>query len=94
MTIDRLGPIDPVSNYNKTNKTTRPQKPENSDSINLSSEAKSLSEMYRIADEVKRSPDVRQEKVAEIKEKLKDPSYINDEIVEKVAENIMGLFKI
>ena len=94
MTIEGLGPVDPISKYNKTDKTSKPKKAEKSDSINVSEEAKNMGEIYKAAENVKSSPDVRQEKIAEIKEKLKDPSYIDDKVIESVADSIMEMFNI
>jgi negative regulator of flagellin synthesis FlgM len=94
MTIDRLGPVDPVSKWNKTEKTSRTNKKAKPDSIDVSSEAKTMGEIYKATEEVKLSPEVRQDKIAEVKEKLKDPSYIDDKVLESVAESIMDVFKI
>lgn len=94
MTIEGLGPIDPLSKYNKTEKTTKPVKKDKTDSIDVSAEAKSMGELYNIAEKVKQSPDIRADKVAEVKEKLKDPSYISDKIVDSVAEKLMEMFNI
>ena len=94
MTIDKLGPIDPVSKFNKTEKTSRPVKKDEADSINVSDEAKSMGELYKAAEQVKAASDIRHDKVAEIKEKLKDPSYIDDKVVESVADKVLDLFGI
>lgn len=94
MTIEGLGPVDPISKYNKTEKTSRPNKAEKSDSITVSEEAKNMGELYKAAESIKSSPDVRQDKIAEIKEKLKDPSYIDNKVIESVADSIMEMFKI
>ncbi len=94
MTIEGVGPVDPVSKYNKTEKAEKPSKTDKKDSINVSAEAKSMGEIYKAAENVRNAPDIRQDRIDEIKEKLKDPSYINDRIVETVAENIMELFNI
>ena len=94
MTIEGLGPVDPVSKYNKTEKTEKTSKSDKKDSINVSAEAKSMGELYKAAENVKAADDVRQDRIAEVKEKLKDPSYINDRIIDSVAENIMEMFNI
>ena len=94
MTIDKLGPIDPVSKFNKTNKTERTVKNEKPDSINISEDAKSMSEVFKAAEEVKKTADIRLEKISEIKEKLKDPNYINDSVINSVAESIIDSFGI
>jgi negative regulator of flagellin synthesis FlgM len=94
MTIDRLGPVDPVSKWNKTEKTSRTDKKAKPDSIDVSLEAKTMGEIYKATEEVKLSPDVRLDRIAEVKEKLKDPSYIDEKVLESVAESIMDVFKI
>ncbi len=94
MTIEGLGPVDPVSKYNKTEKSEKPSKTQKNDSINVSAEAKNLGEIYKAAEGVKNSPDVRQDRIDEVKEKLKDPSYINDKVIESVAGKIMDMFEI
>ena len=94
MTIERLGPVDPVSKFNKTEKTSRSEKKAKADSINVSDEAKTMGEIYKTTEQVKLSPEVRQDRIDAVKEKLKDPDYISDKIIEFVAESVMDLFKI
>jgi negative regulator of flagellin synthesis FlgM len=94
MTIERLGPVDPVQRYSQTDKTKAPQsKPEN-DSVAFSDEAKLKAEMMRVAEQVKEAPEVRADRVEEVKKKLEDPNYIDDRVVEHVAEQIMDMFNL
>ncbi len=94
MTIERLGPVDPVSKLNKSEKSSRAEKRDKSDSISVSSEAKTLAELYQVSESVKLSPDVRMDRVMEVKEKLKDPSYLSGKVIESVAERLMQLFEL
>jgi len=94
MTIDRLGPVDPASKFNKTEKPNRPEKNEKTDSINVSEEAKNLGELYKASENVKQSPDIRYDRVEEVKERLKDPNYLSDRVLEATAEKIMDAFGI
>ena len=41
---------------------------------------------------VRAAPDLRMDKVEEAKRKLQDPDYINDTVVNSVADKIMGAF--
>ncbi len=94
MTIERLGPVDPVQRYSQTDKTKAPKsKPEN-DSVAFSDEAKVKAELFRVAEQVKQAPDVRLDRVEEVKRKLEDPNYIDDRVVEHVAEQIMDMFNL
>ncbi len=94
MTIDRLGGIDPLKNVSNTQKSHRVSGASPSDSISVSSEAKELSEVYFAMEAAKSSPDVRADKVAAVMEKLKDPSYINDSVVDMVADRMMDVFGV
>ncbi len=94
MTIDRLGPVDPLSRYNKTEKTVRSEQKEKSDSIDVSSEAKRSAELLQTMENVKLAPDVREDRIAEVKARLQDPNYINDTVVNSVADKLMDLFGI
>jgi negative regulator of flagellin synthesis FlgM len=94
MTIEKLGPINPVSKFNKTEKVEKPSKNDKSDSISFSEEAKSKGEVYKVSEQVKLTPEIRQDRIDEVKKKLQDPSYIDDKVVEVVAEQVMDLFQL
>ncbi len=94
MTIEKLGPINPVSKFNKTEKVEKPSTEDKSDSISFSEEAKSKGEVYKVSEEVKLTPEIRQDRIDEVKKKLQDPSYIDDKVVEVVAEQVMDLFQL
>ena len=94
MTINKIGPTDPVNLPNKTNKVQKPEVKESSDSIKVSKSAISKAELIKTASIANNAPDIRADKVAEVKEKLKDPNYINDKVINFVAEKIMDDFGI
>lgn len=94
MTIDRLGSADPVAKYNKTSKTSKVVKKSETDSVNVSDEAKRSAELLKAADAAKLSPDVRMDRIEEVKAKLQDPNYINDKVLGEVADSIMDMFGI
>ena len=52
------------------------------------------SELIITANLVHSAPDIRLDKINEIKEKLKDPNYINSTVINSVAEKIMDDFGI
>ncbi|MDA3957155.1 flagellar biosynthesis anti-sigma factor FlgM [Oceanispirochaeta sp.] len=94
MTIDRIGPVDPLSRPNKTEKAVRSEIKEKSDSIDVSIEAKKSAELLQAMESVKAAPDVREDRIAEVKARLQDPNYINDTVVNSVADKLMDLFGI
>ncbi len=94
MTVERIGPPDPTSNVKKTEKAARTQSKADLDAINVSEEAKSRSEILKAAEAAKTAPDVRLDRVAEVRQKLQDPSYMSDEVIEAVANGILKAFGI
>jgi negative regulator of flagellin synthesis FlgM len=92
MMIDRVGPVDPLKNAQAGNRGHRAEKAQRGDSISLSSEAQELGDLYRAAELVKAVPDVRADKVAELKAKIDDPSYIDDAVLSVVSDRILDQF--
>ncbi|MGO9411215.1 MAG: flagellar biosynthesis anti-sigma factor FlgM [Spirochaetia bacterium] len=94
MTVERIGPLDPTSNVKKSEKPSRLKTKHEPDSINVSPEARSRAEVLKATEAVRTAPDIRMDRVEEMKRKLQDPSYPSQEIIEKVAEDILKSFGI
>jgi negative regulator of flagellin synthesis FlgM len=92
MMIDRLGGLDPLKNVQNTQKPGRVNGTAKPDSISVSAEAKELSEVYSALDAAGSAPDVRADRVAEVMQKMKDPSYINKSVVDLVADRLMDVY--
>lgn len=92
MTIERVGPPDPVSNVKKTQRVQQSKKQEKTDSIHLSEEARSKAEVYSATESAQKAPDVRIDRVEEVKKKLQDPSYMSEEVLEETAKKILESF--
>ena len=94
MMIDRLGGIDPVNNVQNAHKTRKTGEVSQSDSIAVSAEAKELAEIYFANEAASSAPDVRADRVAEVMQKIKDPSFINNAVVDIVADRLMDVYGI
>ena len=94
MTIDRLGPVDPVANYNKTKKPGKVTEKTPADTVAVSEEARRSAALQQTADIVRATPDIRMDRVEEVKARLEDPNYINDAVVEAVADSLMDVFGV
>ena len=91
--IDKIGGINPLNNLQntrRTNETTNVSA--GSDSISVSEEAKKMSEAYYLQEIAADTPDVRADRIAQVKEKIKDPSYLNPETISSTADIIMESF--
>jgi len=94
MGIDKIGPINNYNGINKINKTSQAQKTNSLDSVNISQEAKSMADSSKIKEIIQNTPDVRMDKINEVREKMKDPDYLDKIIADGLADKIMESFKI
>jgi negative regulator of flagellin synthesis FlgM len=92
MTIDRINPLDPIQPGKKPGRSGQVSKDVKSDSISFSSEAVEKAELYRAIELVSAAEDLRAERIAELKTKINDPSYIDDAVVKATADKIMDAF--
>jgi negative regulator of flagellin synthesis FlgM len=94
MTVERIGPLDPASNVKKTEKPAKLKTKSEVDSINVSEEARSKAEVLKAMQAAKTAPNIRLDRVEEVKRKLQDPSYPSQEVIEKAADEILKSFGI
>ena len=93
MMIDKLSGIDPLNNV-QTPPRVRGSKPVSSgaDSIDVSPEARARADAYYLAKVASETPDVRTDLVNEVREKIKDPAYINQAVINSVADKILNSY--
>ncbi|MDR0551555.1 MAG: flagellar biosynthesis anti-sigma factor FlgM [Spirochaetaceae bacterium] len=89
MSIERIGHIDPIQPGRGSGRNSRIEKNVNEgDSVSISGEARTQAEFLRALDVVKEAPDVRAARIAEIKQKINSPGYINDILISATADKI------
>lgn len=89
MSIDKIGSVNNMNDYSKINSSSKAKKVVTSDSVNISNQAAELSENKRIMNMIKEAPDVRADRVKELKAKMEDPNYIDKNMVNFVADKIL-----
>ena len=89
MTIDRLNGIDPVKPVHPIQRAQRTEAVGKTDAVSFSNEARVLSDANIALEAVRNAPDIREDKVDEVKKKFADPSYINNALLELVADKIL-----
>jgi negative regulator of flagellin synthesis FlgM len=89
MTIDRLNSMDPIRDPKKPVAGNRTEKPGKGDSISISTDATTKAELFRAVEIAKSAPDVRAERVAELKARINDPGYFDDAVVSMTADRIL-----
>jgi negative regulator of flagellin synthesis FlgM len=60
------------------------------DSINLSSDAMKKAELYQVVELIKASPELDDARIVELRQKIEDPSYLNDRVLNATADNILS----
>ena len=90
MTIERVGSIDPIQPGKKPERVNQTGGSPKSDSISISSEAQERAEILRIQEMAMAAPEIRTERIAELKEKINDPSYMDDKIINATADKILN----
>lgn len=94
MTVDRLGPLDPLSKFNKTDKPEKLAKEMAADSVAVSEEARHSAALRQTADIVRSVPDLRMDRVEEVKAKLRKPDYVDDAVINTVADRLLDIFGV
>jgi negative regulator of flagellin synthesis FlgM len=94
MTVNGIGSIDPLQPGKKPGRSGQVIQSEKTDSISLSSEAREKAELHQVKELIMAAPDVRADRIAEMKKKVNDPSYINDTILKATADKILDAFGI
>jgi len=89
MGIDKIGPINNYNKYNKINKKESIKSSDSSDSVSISKEALSMADTNKVLEIVNNAPDIRTDKVNEIKAKINNPDYINEIVAKALADKIM-----
>jgi len=89
MTIDRIGSIDPIQPGKKPNGVGKVNETPRTDSISISSAAQEKAELLRIQELAAAAPDLRAERVAELREKINDPAYIDDKVINGTADKLI-----
>ena len=89
MTIDRVGSIEPIQPGKKTDRASQVNQTPRTDSISISSEAVEKAELYRVKELADAAPDVRADKIEELRAKINDPSYISKELLNATADRLI-----
>lgn len=91
--------IDKISSINSVNLTQNAKPTEqvtntatDTDTISVSQEARDRAVEYYMNQVALDTPDVRADKVAEVKAKISNPNYLSDAVIASTAEKIMSAY--
>ena len=90
--VNNVTQVNNVQNLRKTESSAKVDR--EYDSISVSAEAKEMAEAYYLEQVAKETPDVRADKIAELKEKIKDPNYLNNAVINSAADKFLSAIGI
>ena len=90
MTIDRIGHLEPISPNRKTGRSEKTGGNDKADTINLSAQAVEQAERYQVLELIKSAPELDEARIVELRQKLDDPSYLNERVIQSTADNILN----
>lgn len=90
MVINKIGNINNIVEPKKGKPVTSSKEVKKNDSIQISSEGKQAAEIAKINQVINDTPDIRVDRVNDIKERIADGTYDfdNNEMLEMVADKI------
>ena len=94
MTINNISGVNSIKPCSGIEKSAKAVKIPEQDTITLSSEAKAMGEVFAISEELNAVPDIRMDKVEAAIQKIKDPDYINQSVINNVADKIVDMFGV
>ena len=93
MMIDKISGVNPLNNLQNTKRANNVSTVNtSSDEISISNEARALADAYYLDKVAKETPDVRENLVEAIKQKIQDPNYLNDATIAATADQILSAF--
>jgi len=89
MTVNRIGHVEPILSGKKPGRSEQVGGNNKADTIDLSAQAMEKAERYQVLELIKSAPELEESRILEIRQKLDDPSYINDRVLNATADSII-----
>ena len=93
MIIDKVYGLNPINNVQNSKRTAYTGNSKVvSDEISVSDEAKAMADAYYLRQVADETPDVRQDLVEQVKQKIQDPNYLNADTIAATADRILSAY--
>jgi negative regulator of flagellin synthesis FlgM len=90
MTVNRIGHVEPIPPGKKPGRNEQVGGNSKADTINLSADAMEKAERYQVLELIKSAPEINDVRIAELRQKIDDPAYLNEKVINATAENILN----
>lgn len=93
MLIDKISSVNALNVTQNAKPTEQASRPTNdSDTISVSQEARDKAVEYYMNQVALETPDVRADRVAEVRAKIADPNYLSAAVIASTADKIMSAY--
>jgi negative regulator of flagellin synthesis FlgM len=89
MTVNRIGYVEPVPPGKKPGRNDQVGGIDRTDTIDVTPEAKEKAEIYQVMEIIKSAPDLDDARIAELRQKIDDPAYLNEKVINATADKII-----
>jgi negative regulator of flagellin synthesis FlgM len=90
MTINRIGHVEPILSGKRPGRSEQVGGNDKADTINLSAQAMEQAERYQVLELIRSAPELDEARIVELRQRIEDPSYINERIINATADNIIN----
>jgi negative regulator of flagellin synthesis FlgM len=90
MTVNRIGPLEPIPSGKKPGRNEQVGGTDRTDTISVSTEAKEKAERYQVLELIKSAPELDEARIVELRKKIDDPSYLNERVINATADKILS----
>jgi negative regulator of flagellin synthesis FlgM len=90
MTVNRIGHVEPIPPGKKPGRSEQVGGNDKADTISVSAEASKQAERYQVLELIKSAPDLDEARIVELRQKIDDPAYLNDRVINATADKIIN----
>ena len=90
MTVNKIGHVEPISPGKRPGRSEQVGENNRADSINLSQDAIKKAEVYKVVELINSVPDLDEARIVELRQKIDDPAYLNERVINATADNILN----
>ena len=90
MTVNKIGHLEPVSPAKRSGRNEQVGGNNRADTINLSDDAIKKAEIYQVIELIKSVPELDEARIVELRQKIDDPAYLNERVINATANNILN----
>ena len=90
MVVNKIGHVEPVSPGKRPGRNEQVGGSSRADTISISDDAVRKAEIYQVVELIKSAPELDEARIVELRQKIDDPAYLNERVINATANNILN----